>query len=56
VDFTLWVFVKVVVLVPPIPSSVEALKIKISQDLLRVDEMMLDRIWEELEYYWEMAC
>jgi hypothetical protein len=40
---------------PPMPNSAEVLKIQISQAILQVEKETLDRIWEELEYDWDIC-
>ena len=49
-DFFLWGYVKGLVYVPPLPTSVVELKQRIFSALETVTEDMLQRVWDELGY------
>ena len=49
-DFFLWGFVKKLVYVPPIPRDVDELKARITEAVAIIDNAMLGRIWQELDY------
>jgi hypothetical protein len=40
---------------PPMPNVTEELRNCISQAMLQVDKEMLDSIWAELEYHWDIS-
>ena len=48
-DF-LWEFVIRLVYVPPIPRDVDKLKARITEAVATIDNAMLGRIWQELDY------
>ena len=50
-DFLLWGFVKRLVYVSPIPRDVdEELKAHIAEAVATIDNAMLGRVWQELDY------
>ena len=49
-DFFLWGFVKGLVYVPPIPRDVDELKARITEAVSTIDNAMLGRAWQELDY------
>ena len=49
-NFFLWKFVKRLVYVPPIPRNVDELKAWISEAVAIIDNAMLGRVWQELDY------
>jgi len=49
-DFFLWGYVKGLVYVPPLPTSLEELKQRITAALETVTQDMLQRVWQELDY------
>jgi hypothetical protein len=49
-DFFLWGYVKGLVYVPPVPISIDELKIRIRQAVETVTVDMLYRVWGELDY------
>ncbi|GFG40765.1 hypothetical protein Cfor_06043, partial [Coptotermes formosanus] len=51
----IWVFVKDIVYVFPLLIYVKGLMIRISQAMMRVHGEVLDRIWAEFEYRWDIC-
>ena len=49
-DFVLWGYVKSLVYVPPLPTSVNDLKSQITEALITIDPDMLAQVWQEMEY------
>ena len=49
-DFFLWGFVKRLVFALPIPSDVDELKAQITEAVATIDNAMLGRVWQELDY------
>ena len=49
-DFFLWGFVKGLVYVPPLPKDVDELKDRITEAVATIDNAMLERVWQELDY------
>ena len=49
-EFFLWGHVKELVYVPPLPTSVDDLKTRITEALKTIDPDMLVRVWQEMEY------
>ena len=49
-DFFLWGYVKGLVYIPPLPTSLEELKQRITEVLENVMQDMLQRVWQELDY------
>ena len=49
-DFFLWGFVKGIVYVPPLPRDVDELKAPITEAVATIDNAMLGRVWQELDY------
>jgi hypothetical protein len=50
VDFHLWGCVKDKVFVSPVPVTLDDLKQRITTATAGVDENMLTRVWQELDY------
>ncbi|GBM15819.1 hypothetical protein AVEN_262966-1 [Araneus ventricosus] len=49
-DFFLWGYVKDRVYVPPMPKTIEELKVCICNALASVTEQMLQNVWREMDY------
>ena len=49
-DFFLWGYVKDQVYVPPIPTSISELKVRIRTAIETVTDDMLQTVWNELDY------
>ena len=49
-DFFLWGFVKGLVYLPPIPRDSDELKARITKAVATIDNAMLGRIWQKLDY------
>ena len=49
-DFFLWGYVKDQVYVPPLPSSILELKIRIGTVIETITSDMLQTVWNELDY------
>ncbi len=49
-DFFLWGYVKGLVYIPPLPTSLEELKQRITEALENVTQDMLQRVWQELDH------
>ena len=49
-DFFLWGCVKSLVYVPPLLTSVDNLKTRITEVLITINPDMLVRVWQEMEY------
>ena len=49
-DFFLWGFVKRLVYVLPISRDVDELKAQITEAVANIDNAMLGRVWQELDY------
>ena len=54
-DFFLWGYEKGLVYVPPLPMSVDDLKIRITEALKTIDPDMLVRVWQEMEYRFDVS-
>lgn len=54
-DFFLWRFVKGLVYVPPLPKDVDELKARITEAVATIDNAVLQRVWQELDY-WLDVC
>ena len=54
-DFFLWSHVKSLVYVPPLLRSVDDLKIRITEALKTIDPKMLVRVWQEIEYRFDVC-
>ena len=48
--FSLWVFVKDTVFVPPVPANLQELRDHITAAVALIDCDMLTRVWNELDY------
>ena len=55
-DFFLWGFVKQLVYVSPLPEDVDELKTRITDAVATIDNAMLERVWEELDYRLDVCC
>ena len=49
-DFFLWGYVKDLVYVPPLPRDMEDLQTRITEALATIDNAMLGRVWQEMDY------
>ncbi|GBM74430.1 hypothetical protein AVEN_39222-1 [Araneus ventricosus] len=49
-DFCLWGYVKDRVYMPPMPKTIEELKVRICNALASATEQMLHNVWHEMEY------
>ncbi|KAJ4438148.1 hypothetical protein ANN_14087 [Periplaneta americana] len=49
-DFFLWGFIKQQVYQPPLPPTIEDLRVRITEAIALVDGPMLQRIWQEIDY------
>ena len=49
-DFFLWGFVKRLVYLLPIPRDADELKARITKAVATIDNVMLGRIWQKLDY------
>jgi hypothetical protein len=49
-DFFLWGFVKDIVYVPPLPTTLQELKERITAAVMNIDRQMLLKVWAELDY------
>ena len=49
-DFFLWGFVKGLVYLHPIPRDADELKARITKAVATIDNAMLGRIWQKLDY------
>ena len=54
-DFFLWVYVKGLVCVLPLPREVDDLKTRITEALATIDNAMLGRVWQELDYHLDVC-
>ena len=54
-NFFLWGYVKGLVYVPPLPTSVDDLKTRITEALKTIDPDMLVRVWQEMEYRFDVC-
>ena len=54
-DFFLWGFVKGLVYLPPISRDADELKAQITKAVATIDNAMLGRIWQILDY-WLDVC
>ena len=55
-DFFLLGYVKGLVYVFPLPTSVDNLKTRITEALITIDPDMLVRVWQEMEYRFDVCC
>ena len=55
-DFFFWGYVKGLVYVPPLPREVDDLKTRITEALATINNSMLGRIWQELNYHLNVSC
>jgi hypothetical protein len=53
--FFLWGFVKDSVFVPPLPTTLRELKTRISEARANTDQEILDSVWQEAEYRFDVA-
>jgi hypothetical protein len=49
-DFFLWGYVKEQVFMPPLPLDIDELKLRITAAVRTIDRIMLQKIWDELDY------
>ena len=49
-NFFLWGLVKGLVYVPLLPKDVDELKARITEALATINNAMLERVWQELDY------
>jgi len=49
-DFFLWGYIKVQVYVPPLPTSIPKLKVRIRTAIETITTDMLQTVWNELDY------
>ena len=49
-NFFFWGFLKRLVYVPPIPRDMDELKTRITEAVATIDNVMLGRVWQELDY------
>ena len=54
-DFFLKGYVKGLVYVSPLPTSVDDLKTRITEALKTIDPNMLVRVWQEMEYHFDVC-
>jgi hypothetical protein len=54
-DFFLWGYVKEQVFVPPLPLDTHELKLRITTAIKTIDRYMLERVWDELDYRWDIC-
>ena len=53
-EFFLWGYVKDLVYVPPLPTSVDDLKTRITEALITIDLDTLVRVWQDMEYRFDV--
>ena len=53
-DFFLWGFIKDMVYVPPLPATLPDLRARIYAAVEQVTPEMLVRVWEEIDYRWDV--
>jgi hypothetical protein len=49
-DFVLWGYIKDLVYVPPLPRTLVKLRERIDAAVMTIDRMMLQNVWNELDY------
>lgn len=54
-DFFLWGFIKDMVYVPPLPATLPDLRARIYAAVEQVTPEMLVRVWEEIDYRWDVC-
>jgi hypothetical protein len=54
-DFSVWGYVKDKVFVPPLPASLEELQAWITEPVVTIDANMINRIWAETAYTWDIC-
>jgi hypothetical protein len=54
-DFFLWGYIKALVYVPPLPRSLIKLRERIAAAVMTIDRMMLQNVWNELNYRLDMC-
>jgi hypothetical protein len=54
-DFSVWGYVKDEVFVPPLPTSLEELRARITEAASTIDADMIHRIWDEIAYRWDIC-
>jgi hypothetical protein len=55
-DFCIWGFEKDKVYVPPVPLNVQQLKERIRTAHALMDEEFLAKVWQEVEFRWDVCC
>jgi hypothetical protein len=53
--FSVWVYVKDKVFVPPPPASMEELRARITEAVATIDLDMIHRIWDDIAYRWDIC-
>jgi hypothetical protein len=54
-DFYFWGFMKDQVYQPPLPRNVDELKARINATITQVTAETLQKVWEELEFWWDVC-
>ena len=54
-DFVFWGYVKGLVYIPPLPTSLDDLKTWITEALITIIPDMLVRVWQEMEYHFNVC-
>jgi hypothetical protein len=54
-DFFLWGFIKDRVYVPPLPANLTEPKARITAAVAEVTPDMLDRVWLEIDFRWDVC-
>ena len=54
-QFRLWRFVKGLVYVPLLPKDVDKLKARKTEAVTAIDNEMLERVWQELDYRFDVC-
>jgi hypothetical protein len=54
-EFSVWGYVKDKVSVPPLPASLEELQAWITEVVVTIDVDMINRIWDETAYRWDIC-
>jgi len=55
-DFTVWGYINDKVFAPPLPTSLEDLRARITEEVATTNVDMIHRIWEEIAYRWDLYC
>jgi hypothetical protein len=51
----MWGYVKHEVFVPPLPASLKELQARITEAFATTDVDMINRIWDEIAYRWDIC-